>query len=300
LPKQKTTLYVRYLLNTLNNVAKLTLVESANIVDLLKSQWDNLKNLGKELTENQFNIYTECPGWTIKDLYSHIIGTEKMLLGEKSPPKLEEPWPAHVKNPIGELNERWILFYKNYQPKELLTVFQEVTENRLSQLKEMKPQDFEKIGPTPIGLAPYKEFMSLRLWDCFVHEQDIRVASNKIVNNFDKEILNEVIKRLTKGISYVLAKKALIPEELRIVFLISDQHPLILQFQKINDKVINIIEQVNFKESVTIELPFINLVRISCGRLDPKDVLNTPNDYLQIIEGHQWAKVILENLNFVF
>ena len=32
---------------------------------------------------------TDCPGWTVKDQLSHLIGIERMLLGDPSPPPLD-------------------------------------------------------------------------------------------------------------------------------------------------------------------------------------------------------------------
>jgi uncharacterized protein (TIGR03083 family) len=36
----------------------------------------------------QWDLPTECPGWTVRDQVSHIVGVERMLLGD--------PEPAHT------------------------------------------------------------------------------------------------------------------------------------------------------------------------------------------------------------
>ena len=38
----------------------------------------------------QWDLATDCPGWTVKDQLSHLIGDRAMLLGEPPPPPLAE------------------------------------------------------------------------------------------------------------------------------------------------------------------------------------------------------------------
>ena len=50
-------------------------------IDLLESVWGSIARLGADLTAEQWDTPTECPGWSVRDQVSHIIGLERMLAG---------------------------------------------------------------------------------------------------------------------------------------------------------------------------------------------------------------------------
>ena len=47
---------------------------------------------------------TDCPGWTVRDQVSHLIGIERILLGDPSPPA-PDPLPGHVSGEVAAMNE---------------------------------------------------------------------------------------------------------------------------------------------------------------------------------------------------
>jgi hypothetical protein len=50
---------------------------------------------------------TDLLGWTVKDQLSHLIGIDRILLGDPAPPELTDR-PANVKNDFGARNESWV------------------------------------------------------------------------------------------------------------------------------------------------------------------------------------------------
>ena len=73
--------------------------------DLLEETWRSIIAVGQELSEEDWERATDCPGWSVKDHVSHVIGTERMLQG-LPPADVELEDLPHVKNAIGEFNER--------------------------------------------------------------------------------------------------------------------------------------------------------------------------------------------------
>ena len=69
--------------------------------------WRNLASLGLALTDDQWGAPTPCPGWPVSAQYGHVIGTESMLLGRANP-EVDPGSPAHVRNDIGGMNEKWV------------------------------------------------------------------------------------------------------------------------------------------------------------------------------------------------
>ncbi len=71
--------------------------------------WASIDALIVTLSTEEWSAATPLPGWDVHDNVAHIVGTERMLLGE-SPPEVEVDREAlpHVRNDAGAFNEAWI------------------------------------------------------------------------------------------------------------------------------------------------------------------------------------------------
>jgi uncharacterized protein (TIGR03083 family) len=145
------------------------------VVDHLGEVWTSLSGACEHLDDAEWGFPTDCPGWSVRDQLSHLIGVERMLLGEPSP-QAPGATPDHVRNPIGEINEGWVEVRRTRPGDEVLTEFVETTGRRLEVLRAMSPAEFDVIGPSPVGQVPYREFMETRVIDSWAHEQDVRRA----------------------------------------------------------------------------------------------------------------------------
>lgn len=188
------------------------------IVDLLATEWSSLSELGSRLQDAEWDLPTDLPGWSVRDNFSHVIGTERMLLGETPPEGYDaEARAAHVKNPIGEVNERWVAARRNLSGTDVLAEFGEVTARRLDSLRAMGTADFDKEGWSPVGQVPYREFMEIRLMDSWAHEQDVRRATSR-PGNLTGPVAEKCLGRVVSALPYIVGKKAAAPEGARVVF----------------------------------------------------------------------------------
>ena len=69
------------------------------ITDSLEDTWTQIERLVRPLSPEEYNALTPCPGWTVKDILSHLLGFELLLSGGEVP-AFEGEMPAHVKNQI--------------------------------------------------------------------------------------------------------------------------------------------------------------------------------------------------------
>jgi uncharacterized protein (TIGR03083 family) len=183
---------------------------SEPVVDQLGEVWESLSSACERLDDRQWKLPTDCPGWSVKDQLSHLIGVERMLLGEPSPPA-----PAaraeHVLNPIGEINEAWVSARRPTPGDEVLAEFVETTGRRMESLRAMSPADFDVIGPSPVGQAPYREFMETRVIDSWAHEQDVRRALGRPGGrNGPGEVIS--LDRCVRAMPFVVGKRVAPPD----------------------------------------------------------------------------------------
>ena len=175
------------------------------VLDQLREVWESLAVLCRPLSEGQWDLATDCPGWSVKDNVSHMVGTERILLGE-TPPPAPEPMPAYVHNSIGEVNEAWVAARRDTPGADVLDEFVDVTGRRLAILGDLAEPSWAEIGWSPIGQVPYRDFMAIRVFDCYIHEQDIRRAVGA-PGHLDGSLADYAVERVVQALPFVLGKK---------------------------------------------------------------------------------------------
>ena len=109
-----------------------------------------------------------------------MIGTESMLQGAATPEAdVDVSTLEHVRNPIGVLNECWVRSLRGVSSAELLERFRATTAERRTALTAMTDDAWNEITATPAGPDSYGRFMRVRIFDCWMHEQDIRDALDR-------------------------------------------------------------------------------------------------------------------------
>jgi uncharacterized protein (TIGR03083 family) len=179
--------------------------EPEPVVAVLAEEWAAIAALGRELTDEEWNLPSECPGWSVRDLLSHLIGIERQLLGDAPPPAVAEA--PHVRNPLGASNEAWVVARRALPGREVLAEFEDVTGRRLGQLRALAPEAFDAVGPSPVGEVPYRRFMEVRVMDCWVHEQDMRVATGR-PGHVEGPAADIAMAHLAEPMGFVVGKKA--------------------------------------------------------------------------------------------
>jgi uncharacterized protein (TIGR03083 family) len=198
------------------------------LISLLDEVWRDVATVCEDLTVEQWRTPTECPGWTVQDNVSHMIGTERMLLGEQPAPGTEAPEDSpHIRNDIGKANEQWIATYRDWDGAALLDELRRVTGRRLDALRAMTADEWDREGFTPEGPGPYRQFMEIRLFDCWFHDQDIREALDR-PGYLDGPVADVSVGRIPpKALGYVVGKKAGAPPNTTVVFEIAGESPIV-------------------------------------------------------------------------
>ncbi len=188
-------------------------------VEHLAQVWASVTEACTGLDVGQWHLGTDCPGWTVKDQVSHLVGIERMLLGDPAPPAITEP-PSHVNNDFGALNEAWVEARRAVPGDEVLAEFAEVTGRRLRALAAMGPAEFDEVGWSPVGQVPYRDFMETRVLDSWAHEQDIRRAVGRPGGrNGPGEAI--VVDRCARTMPYVVGKRLAPPDGTRVLFVLT-------------------------------------------------------------------------------
>jgi uncharacterized protein (TIGR03083 family) len=185
-------------------------IAAASSASALKAQleevWSSLATLGAGLGDTDWDAPTSCPGWPVSAQYAHVIGTESMLLGRPSP-EVPPDRPDHVRNDIGGFNEAWIVAMASERRESVLARFDEVTSARREALAAMGEAEFSADSWTPIGPADYRRFMQIRVFDCWIHEQDVRYAVDRPGHDAG-QVAEQSVDEIVRALGYIVGKKA--------------------------------------------------------------------------------------------
>jgi uncharacterized protein (TIGR03083 family) len=188
------------------------------IVLRLEELWSDVAELCHGLTDDQWIAPTDCPGWSVFDNVAHMIGTERMLSGEQPSTSDAAADAPHVRNDIGKTNEHWIASYRGWDGPKLLDEFRAVTARRLDALRALSTAEWDTEGFTPEGPGPYRQFMEIRVFDCWYHDEDIREAIGR-PGFLEGPVADLALARIpTKGLGYVVGKKAGAPPGSVVLF----------------------------------------------------------------------------------
>jgi uncharacterized protein (TIGR03083 family) len=242
------------------------------IIAVLDETWSATAQVCQGLAIEAWELPTDCPGWTVRDQLSHLIGTERGLLGEGAPP-LPDPMPGYVRNPLGELNEAWIEARRGVPGAQVLAEFVAVTNRRLEELAGFPPDRWEVIGWAPGGDAPYREFMNIRAFDSWVHGQDIRRAIGRPGDRFGQGEVN-AMARVVMGMPYVVGRKVGPPDQTTVVFDVGGPLAQIVSVQMEGKRAV-VLDDPPADPTVRIALSPEHFIGLGCGREAPQEILDS-------------------------
>lgn len=202
-----------------------TLLDKTPLIDALTAQWEAIDAVLAELSPEQWALPSPLPNWSVHDVVSHLVGTESMLEGAEPPVSADAvPDSAHVHNPIGAYNERWVVGLRDRTPDDMLAGYREIVTRRTRTLRTMTQADFDAETITPVGPESYGRFMRTRLFDCWCHEHDIRDAIG--VPGDEGGVRAEyAFAELLPGLGFAVGKKAGAPQGSAVTFALTGPLP---------------------------------------------------------------------------
>jgi uncharacterized protein (TIGR03083 family) len=244
-----------------------TVVPKDQTIDALAEVWGRLDELLSGLDEASWSAPTNLPGWDVKAVAAHLIGTESMLLGESTPDVEIDPADySHVRNDMGRINEAWVASMADLAPVELLIRFRGHTERRLDALRATDQTAWDAEGFTPVGNDTYGRFMRVRTFDCWIHEQDIRDAVGS-PGGEEGEAARAAFDEMEAALGYVVGKRAGAPAGSTVTFQLTGPAGR-TRHVEVGDRA-RVVDALPAPATVTLRMPAGVFARLAAGRGDP-------------------------------
>jgi uncharacterized protein (TIGR03083 family) len=272
-----------------------THLDKTDVLTGLFASWDAIGRVIDDLPEAEWKQSTSLPGWTVHDVVAHVIGTESMLQGADTPEAdIDVSTLKHVRNDIGVLNERWVRKLRGLSHAELLERFRTTTAKRRDALSALGTAEWDELTATPAGPDSYGRFMRVRVFDCFMHEHDVREAIDR--PSEDVELAGPdarfALDEMAASIGFVVGKLGGAPEGSRVRLELTG--PLSRTINVSVDQRAKVVDDFDGAEpTATITLDGLLFTRLAGGR--------TNVDHGAISYGGDEAvgKRIVEHLNYV-
>lgn len=174
------------------------------------AQYAALRDLFASLDIADWKRASALPGWDVQAIASHIMGTELMLLGEKPTVTEVSTELPHIHNEIGARNELWVESFKADSGEQMCTRWADIVERRTAAMSAMSNDEWNGPSWTPVGEGTYSRFMRIRVYDCWLHEMDIRDALGLTAVESGAPT-NVALDEIATGLGYIVGRKAKAP-----------------------------------------------------------------------------------------
>nr|WP_234901366.1 maleylpyruvate isomerase family mycothiol-dependent enzyme [Mycolicibacterium fluoranthenivorans] len=271
-----------------------TVLPKAEVVPALFGVWADIDRLLDGLPEVRWQARVPLPAWRVRDVVAHVLGTELLLQGESAPPA-EVSGLTHVRNPIGEMNEAWVQHLGALTPDRLFARFREVTAKRRAELTAMSTEEWNAVMATPVGPETYGRFMRVRIFDCWMHEQDIRAGLGRPSTDEDLSCpgARMALDEIAAGMARVVGKQGKAPAGSRVLFSLTG--PLSREIRVAVDERAAVVEEFDGDPTTVIRMDGLQFTRRCGGR----SLAVTRPDEVEYDGDVEVGELIVANLAFV-
>jgi uncharacterized protein (TIGR03083 family) len=225
-----------------------------------------ISELVTPLVEGEWNRRTPCPGWSVRDVVSHVIGLDCEMLGDPRPIHTLPRDLFHVTNDHQRYMEMQVDVRRHHTAPEMTSELEYVIIRRNRQLRNESRDPGTKVR-APLGTEQtLADAMRQHAFDVWVHEQDLRTALGR-PGNLDSPGAHIARDVLLAALPDIVAVKADAPRSSAIVF---DIHGPIefLRTIRVDIQGRGTLETVPaLGPAASLSLDWETYVRLACGRV---------------------------------
>ncbi|MFD9813260.1 maleylpyruvate isomerase family mycothiol-dependent enzyme [Streptomyces sp. NPDC059080] len=259
-------------------------------IDAWTHSIEAITELVTPLAEGEWSRATDLPGWSVRDVVSHVIGLECEMLGDPRPIHSLPRDLYHVQSESARRMEVQVDVRRHHTALEMVSELEYTVIRRSRQLRNETRQ------PDALVRSPFDEdrtldfVLQLRAFDVWVHEQDLRRALGA-PGNLDSPGAQVARDILVKTLPIVVAKRAQAPAGSAVVFDVTGPVEFMRTVRVDAAGHGTVDASVSLGPTVTFVLDWDVFARLACGRSRPQAVA----DKVKIDGDQKLAATILEH-----
>ena len=223
---------------------------------------DSVTELASGLSDEQFAVQSLCPDWTVQGVLGHLFALETILTGW-FPDGPEDP------PPFGQMGTVFSEIMALSGP----SFVDRITSIGGARKAELDALDDDKMmapSITPVGISTYGKFMAIRVFDFWVHEQDMRLPLG-LDPSPGGPAAEQAIDEIEGSLGYIVGKKIGLQDGQSIKFTLTGPVERTMCV-----KVDGRAGQVDSLDNPDVELTTdsVTFALLACGRLDPEETIS--------------------------
>ena len=231
-------------------------------LDNLRRCFASVDELLGGLTDEQWAVPSLCPAWTVRGVVGHLGGVEHMLLGE-------EPGSMTESIPLDRVGE-WLAGGETLGDEAFLARYRDTVAARSAELDSLTAEQLECPSLTPVGPGTYGRFMAVRVFDYWVHEQDMRVPLG-LPGHESGPAAEMAIDEIHQSLPYIVGKKIALDDGMSITFELTG--PVQRSMDLVVDGRAGLVGTLDAAD-VTVRVDSTTFALLACGRIDPQGPLD--------------------------
>lgn len=240
-------------------------------IDAWTQSIEAISELVSSLVAGEWNRATDCPGWSVRDVVSHVIGGECEALGDPRPIHTLPRDLYHVTHEAGRFMEVQVDVRRHHTGPEMTGELEYTIIRRSRQLRNEKRAPDAPVSHPVFGTMPLADFVQLRAFDVWVHEQDIRRALGR-PGNLDSPAALLARDILLARLPKVVAKDAGAPKKSAVVFDISGPVEFLRTVRIDEEGRGSVSHSPSLGPVVSFAMDWETYVRLACGRVKVRRV----------------------------
>lgn len=246
--------------------------------------WASIDELIDGLTDEQWNTPSLCEGWTVRDVVVHLGAVEHMMSGE-APGSFTETVP------FGKVAE-WMGEVKDLDDAVLVERYREVIAARRAELATYGPEVLDLPSMTPVGPKTYGRFLAIRVFDFWVHEQDMRVPLG-VPGHESGPAAELALDEIEISLPYIVGKKIGLPDGMAITIDLTGPVERTMHV-KVDGRAGN-VDSLDDAD-VVLRADSLTFALLACGRIDPQRAIDEGR--ITWAGDDTWGEAAARNLAF--
>ena len=253
-------------------------------IDNLERCWASLDELFGSLDDDQFAVPSLCPDWTVRGVMVHLGAVEHMLLGE-APDSMAEAIPFAK---AGE----WMSRVESLDNAAVLARYRDVIAGRRAEVAALTDADLAAPSMTPVGPGTYGRFLNVRVFDFWVHEQDVRQPLGRRGHEVGPAA-EMALAEIEGSLGYIIGRKVGLPDGMGITIELAG--PI--------EQVFHVSVQGRAAQVATLDRPDVvvrtdstTFALLACGRIDPQGPID--DGRITWTGDQEWGEAAARHLAF--
>lgn len=227
-------------------------------IEALELCWTSFDDVVGDLTPDQWATPSLCPGWAVRDVVIHLGAIEYLLSGEV-------PGSMTEAVPFAKASE-WMHRVRDLDDHAVLAAYREVIDTRRTEVAALTVDDLAQPSMTPVGPGTVGRFLNIRVFDYWVHEQDVRVPLG-IPGHEEGPAAEMAIDEIQGSLPYIIGKKVGLPDGMAITIEVAGPVERTMHVQVAGRAAV--VESLDAPD-VTLRTDSTTFALLACGRIDPQ------------------------------